>query len=99
MSRKVRRSAIERAAEELQMDYPDTFIQGGVASFCDHRIALDFAARIIYSQELGVFEIISGQEGWLGGRGRRRATRGQGGRGGKYANNDATPGCGVRLHV
>ncbi len=58
MSRQVRRSAIERAAEELQAEHPGTVIQDGIASFLDGSIAIDFAARLIYCKELGVIEII-----------------------------------------
>jgi len=58
MSRQVRRSAIERAAEELQGEHPGTVIQDGIASFLDGSIAMDFAARLVYCKELGVIEII-----------------------------------------
>lgn len=58
MSRQVRRSAIERAAEELQAEHQGTVIQDGIASFLDGSIAIDFAARLIYCKELGVIEII-----------------------------------------
>ena len=58
MSRQVRRSAIERAAEELQAEHQGTIIQDGIASFLDGSIAIDFAARLIYCKELGVIEII-----------------------------------------
>lgn len=58
MSRQARRSAIERAAEELQAKHPGTVIKDGIASFLDGSIAIDFAARLIYCKELGVIEII-----------------------------------------
>ena len=59
MSKPTRRSAIDRAAEELQREHPDTVIQDGVASFKGGSIAMDFAARLIYCKELGVIEIVN----------------------------------------
>jgi hypothetical protein len=59
MSKQVRRSAIDRAAKELQREHPDTVIQDGVASFLGGHIAMDFAARLIYCKELGVIEIVN----------------------------------------
>jgi hypothetical protein len=59
MSRPTRRSAIDRAAEEVQRDHPDTLIHDGVASFMGGSIAMDFAARLIYCKELGVIEIVN----------------------------------------
>ena len=41
------------------MEHPDTSIVGDVATFSDGAIAVDFAARLIYCQELRVFEIIA----------------------------------------
>jgi hypothetical protein len=57
MSKPTRRSAIDRAAEELQAEHPDTVIHAGVASFLGGSIAMDFAARLIYCKELSVIEI------------------------------------------
>jgi hypothetical protein len=59
MSNQVRRSAIHRAAEELQAAHPGTVIEDGVASFLGGSIAVDLAARLIYCKELGVIEIIN----------------------------------------
>jgi hypothetical protein len=59
MSRPTRRSVIDRAAEEIQREHPDTRIQGGVASFLGGSIAMDLAARLIYCKELGVIEIVN----------------------------------------
>ena len=57
---KHRRSAINRAAEEIQQEHPGTSaIVGEVATFSDGAIAVDFAARLVYCAELRVFEIIA----------------------------------------
>ena len=59
-TRKHRRSAINRAAEEIQQEHPGSSeIVGEVATFENGAKAVDFAARLIYCQELGVFEIIA----------------------------------------
>ena len=57
---KHRRSAINRAAEEIAKEQPGTAeIVGEIATFVNGAIAVDFAARLIYCQELRVFEIIA----------------------------------------
>jgi len=57
---KYRRSAINRAAEEIQKEHPGTSeISGEIATFGHGAIAVDFAGRLIYCRELRVFEIIA----------------------------------------
>lgn len=59
MSKKQRIPAIIRAAQDLKAEYDDVEVGPGTASFAGGAIALDFGARLIYCQELGIVEIIS----------------------------------------